>query len=64
MLAGPAQSNDMQFPQGQDQSHGAMYARNASDGIMHQYKRGIFHIRKDTLNKTRAHVIPTQMMMH
>lgn len=58
MLAGPARSNDMQFLQGQDQPHGAMYSRNANDGSMHhQYKRGILHIRKDTLNKKkRAHV--------
>ncbi|KAI7886305.1 hypothetical protein K492DRAFT_203387 [Lichtheimia hyalospora FSU 10163] len=39
MLAGSTHSNDMQFIQGQDQLHGAMYARNANDGIMHQYKK-------------------------
>lgn len=55
MLAGPAHSNDMQFLQGQDQPHGAMYARNANDGIMHhQYKRGILYIRMDTLNKKKS----------
>ena len=58
MLAGSTHSNDMQFIQGQDQPHGAMYARNANDGIMHQYKKGMLYIRKDTIKYKRSHVFP------